>query len=107
MSDTLRKVQELVRVGKFRISDHGYNELANDKLLASEIIADIEGAIVVEDYPTYQKGPCVLVLHKDSAALPVHALWGIPTGKSEPAVLITAYRPDPAKWDASFSQRRS
>jgi hypothetical protein len=101
VSDTLAKVQELVRASKFKVSDHGYNELANDKLLASEIIAGLAASLVIEDYPSYPKGPCALVLEKDALGSPIHALWGIPAGKSEPAVLITAYRPDPAKWDSS------
>jgi len=106
MSDTLRRVQELARKGQIRISDHGYNELAADGLLATEVIAGLERAIMVEDYPTYAKGACVLVLEKDAAGSPVHALWGIPAGANEPAVLITSYRPDSAKWDATFQRRR-
>jgi len=106
MSDTLKLVQELAGKGQLRISDHGYNELAADGLLADEIIAGLDSAIMVEDYPTYRKGPCVLVLQRDAAGSPVHALWGIPAGATEPAVLITAYRPDPTKWDASFQRRR-
>ncbi|MCO6178322.1 hypothetical protein [Ciceribacter sp. RN22] len=30
----------------------------------------------------------------------------VATGKQEPAVLVTAYRPDPQRWDASFTRRR-
>jgi hypothetical protein len=107
MSETLRKVQTLVRQGKILVSDHGYNEISTDGLLASEVTSGIESAVVVEDYPAYFKGPCVLVLQKDTAGLPIHVVWGIPSGKSEPAVLVTAYRPDPKRWDASFLRRRS
>ena len=106
MSETLRKVQELAARGAIRISQHGYDELAADGLLASEILDGIERATVVEDYPAYPKGPCVLVLQKDAVGSPVHVLWGIPAGKLEPAVLVTAYRPDPLKWSADFMRRR-
>lgn len=106
MSETLRQVQELARQGRIRISQHGYDELAADGLLATEVVLGLEGAIVVEDYPTYAKGPCVLVLQMDSACSPVHAVWGIPAGKTEPAVLITAYRPDPLQWSDDFTRRR-
>jgi hypothetical protein len=99
-------VQVLIKAGKARVSDHAYDELANDHLFADEVMDGASTAVAVEDYPTYVKGPCVLVLQHDRKGAAVHALWGIPAGATEPAVLITAYRPDPAKWDASFMRRR-
>jgi hypothetical protein len=36
---------------------------------------------------------------------PVHALWGIPKNSDGPAVLVTVYRPDPLRWDESFTVR--
>jgi hypothetical protein len=37
---------------------------------------------------------------------PVHVIWGIPKGKDSPAVLVTAYRPDPERWSDDFLGRR-
>lgn len=106
MSVTLERVRELVARREVRISEHGYDELAQDGILAREVVSGMQGAEVVEDYPEYPKGPCVLVLLQDKAGLPVHAVWGIPKGKTSPAVLVTAYRPDPAKWSEDFRRRR-
>jgi hypothetical protein len=50
MSATLRRVQMLVALGKVRVSDHGYDELANDGILAQEVLAGLDAAIVIEDY---------------------------------------------------------
>ena len=36
----------------------------------------------------------------------IHVVWGIPKGKTEPAVLITAYRPDPDLWENDFLRRK-
>jgi len=52
MSETLRRIVDLVRAGEVRISAHGYDEIAEDGILAGEVIDGIEAAIVIEDYPT-------------------------------------------------------
>ena len=106
MSGTLKKVMLLIGIGDVRISEHGYDELADEDLQARDIIAHSAAAVIVEDYPDYPKGPCVLVLQKDSMNRPVHVVWGIPKGESSPAVLVTAYRPDPDRWTRDFLRRK-
>ena len=106
MSETLERIRELVAAGNVRISDHGYDELAADGLFARELLASLASSQLVEDYPKYPKGPCVLVLQTDYQNRPVHAVWGIPKGRNEPAVLITAYRPDAKLWENGFLRRR-
>jgi hypothetical protein len=54
MSETLRQVVELIRAGQVLISAHGYDEMADDGILASE-------AIVVWGIPRGQAAPAVQV----------------------------------------------
>ena len=106
MSDTLRQVVDLIRDGHVLISAHGYDEMAEDSILAGEAIEGATAAIVVEDYPEYGTGPCTLVLQRDRSGHPIHVVWGIARGQVSPAVLVTAYRPDPARWTDDFLRRR-
>jgi hypothetical protein len=73
-SETLEQVRALAARGDVRVSVHGYEELAADNVRARDLIDGLERAIVVEDYPTYPKGPCVLVLERDHAGQPIHVV---------------------------------
>jgi hypothetical protein len=106
LTEFVERVRDLIRAGDVRISEHGYDELAEDGLTAREVLARVQEAVVVEEYLNYPKGPCVLVLQKDRTGGPIHVVWGIPKGYEKPVVLVTAYRPDPVLWDETFTRRR-
>ena len=57
------------------------------------------------EYPDYPKVAAVLVLQQAVDGSPVHAVWGVPCGYNGPAVLVTAYGPDPNLWDETFTRR--
>jgi hypothetical protein len=100
------RVRVLLRAGDIRISEHGYDELAEDGLTAREVLSSVQETVVVEEYLNFPKGPCVLFLQKDRAGEPIHVVWGIPKGHDRPVVLVTAYRPDAERWDKTFTRRR-
>jgi hypothetical protein len=106
MSSTLRHVIDLVESGEVLVSEHGYDEMADDAIVAREVIGGVSAAVVLEDYPEYPKGPCALVLQRDRSGAPIHVVWGVPRGRVSPAVLVTAYRPDPTRWSDDFLRRK-
>ncbi len=106
MSVTWRNILGLLQHGRILVSEHGNDELAADGITVREIMAGALDAVVVEDYPDYPKGPCVLTLQRDRTGQPIHVVWGIPLGAISPAVLVTAYRPDPERWKDGFRRRK-
>ena len=76
MSDTLRRIADLVQGGEVQISAHGYDEMAENGILAGR------------------------------SGGPIHVVWGIPRGPTSPIVPVTVYRPDPARRTEDFLRRR-
>jgi len=106
MSEIWDNIASLIENRDILISEHGYDEIAADGLTVREIVAGSAESIVLEEYPDYSKGPRVLTMIKDHDGNPIHAVWGIPRGSTSPAVLVTAYRPDPKRWSDGFKRRK-
>jgi Domain of unknown function (DUF4258) len=106
LSDTLAKIRTCVQDGRIRVSEHGMQELTNDGISLPAIIAGVEKAEVVEDYPDHSRGPCVLCLQWEDSERPIHVLWGLAKRTPDVATIITAYRPDPARWTSDLMTRK-
>ena len=50
MNKTFERIKKLVKRHEIKISDHGYNEIAEDDIFIKDIIADVNNGIIVEDY---------------------------------------------------------
>ena len=96
-----------IHAPSIQILEHVYFfEIAADGIYVRDILTGVDKATVVEDYPAFPKGRAVLVLQSDRGARPIHVVWGIPKGFTAPAVVVTAYRPNPDRWDSTFTKRR-
>ena len=106
MESLFEDIKALVANEDVLVSEHGYDELAEDGLFLDEILPAIKTSVVLETYSDYHKGPCLLLLQWDSDGNPIHVVWGIPKGQIAPAVLVTAYRPDVKRWTRDFRRRK-
>jgi hypothetical protein len=107
MSSIFDKILDCIRSNKVLVSNHGYDEMMQDNILVRDIMEGVANATTVEEYPEYHKGPCVLVLQKDHSGESIHVVWGIPKHGPSYAIVVTAYRPDPERWEADFLRRKS
>ena len=105
MSETYKNILDLVKKVEILISDHGYDEMIEDRIIVKDIINSMVGSELIEDYPDHKKGPCILLLQYDKQNKPIHVVWGIQKGRSTPAVIVTAYRPDPDRWSNDYRRR--
>jgi len=99
------RIPDLVARGDVRVSEHGYDRLAENEINMREVVQGVREGQLIEEYPDYAKGPCILVLQRDRQGKAIHVVWGIPRGCDSPAVVVTGYRPDPTRWVDNFTRR--
>jgi hypothetical protein len=75
VSDLFDRVLRLIRAGAYEYSEHAVRKLVKEEILIERLIETAAAAIVVEVYPNYHAGPCVLCLQFDESDRPIHLLW--------------------------------
>jgi hypothetical protein len=106
VSETFQRILKLIEQDDHLVSEHAIKSLSDDNIGFVDVLTVLKQRLVVEDYPDYHKGPAVLILNTLESNVLLHTLWGIPAGADRPATLITAYVPDPQKWQPDFLTRR-
>ena len=100
ISDILDAIQS----SQIRITDHADEEAQNDRLSYDEIFSSVLTGTIIEDYPDDKPYPSCLVAGNIFEGKPVHSVWAY-NEETKWAVLITVYRPDPARW-INWKRRR-
>jgi len=103
--NTFEKVREAVAAGRAHVSEHAYDEAVADDLSVEAVIDATPDGEMIEDYPDDPRGRSCLVLLKMSEREVAHAVWAFDEGTGR-AILVTVYRPDPARWSGSLRHRR-
>ncbi len=100
----LDAIIEAVESARVRITDHADEEAVADKLTYDDIAASVLRGEVIEAYPSDKPYPNCLIFGLTPSGVAVHSVWAY-NSESGWAVLITVYRPDPARW-VNWRERR-
>ncbi len=90
-------IQNAIKEGHIRITDHADEEAQDDKLTYDEIFFSVLTGKIIEDYPDDKPYPSCLIYGNTFENEPVHSVWAY-NKKTKWAALVTVYKPDPAKW---------
>ena len=104
----IEALRAVVERGFVYVTDHADEEANNDSLSLRGIYESLRNGRIIEDYPADRPYPSCLVLgycQSGMQAEPVHSVWAYNQGSGF-CVLVTVYRPDPARWYEDYETRR-
>ncbi len=87
----------------FRV--HAIQRMFQRGISEDDVRRVLEVGRVIEEYPEDQPYPSRLVLGWSSSR-PLHVVAS-DSPETHEMIIITVYEPDPAKWEADFSRRRT
>ncbi len=103
MMALLQRIQEAIRYAEFGLTLHAQQQMTTRRIRVSEVREALlsSNAETIEDYPGDPRGPSCLVYGEASGrVLHVHISY------PPEIVVITAYRPDPTRWEADLKTRK-
>lgn len=84
------------------VTAHAAEQMKIRRIKISDIYSALDNGEVIEDYPNDYPYPSFLMLYS-TESMPLHIVCSIDEGI---IYLITAYHPDPDKWEPDFRTRR-
>lgn len=92
---TIDRIKAIARTGAVDLTLHAKRELANDGFTTDDLLAAIDTAVLLEDYPDDRRGASCLIYGKAKDGRPLHV---VVTTSTPRVVVITVYEPKPPKW---------
>lgn len=91
----LARIQAQAAAEQIQVSDHAQGKLVREVVTLAELREAIAGGRVLENYPTFFKGPCCLLYGDTRRGRPLHIVCSTTLRE---LVIITVYEPVPPKW---------
>ena len=102
MAYGIGQFQALNEPGRMVVTMHSRRRFAERGIRLKDVCEAIEAGEVIEDYPNDYPFPSCLILGRGGGR-PLHVCASIHDGM---IYLITAYHPDPAKWQPDWRTRQ-
>lgn len=103
MGISIDRLHTLCQKGNFKWTAHILARLQERGIHRSDIRHCIFAGRILEEYPDDHPFPSCLVLGRDTAGRALHVVVGV---GEDSLWLVTAYYPDPGKWENQFSSRK-
>lgn len=101
---TIETVRNVLENGHFYVSGHAMKRMEERNISMEEIEDAILHGKIIEDYPNDFPFPSCLILNCLLRGKPLHIVVGVNVTEMQ-MHLVTAYRPDPARWSDDFERR--
>ena len=97
------RIRELIRQGNVVWRDHAMKRLRERKITREDVRNAIYTGEIIEDRPDDIPTPCCLILGTNVKGRYLHVICGV---LDDMVYIISAYYPDPDKWEADFITRK-
>jgi hypothetical protein len=91
---TIKAIQDKIRKGKYRFSDHAVKRMIKRSINRSEVEQAILSGEIIEEYPEDKYSPSCLIYGKTEKGRNLHVQVSLPPR----VVVITTYESDPREW---------
>ena len=95
--------QNLCKDENIAITQHARQRFIERSIFLDDIENAILHGTIIEEYPNDSPFPSCLILGPDGEQHPLHI---VASTNENTIYIITAYRPDPRKWNENFSTRK-
>jgi hypothetical protein len=86
-----------IRNSRVKITDHADEEAVDDNLTFEEIYFSVLHGEIIEEYSEDKPYPSCLIMGRTFSSEPIHSVWAY-NPETAWGVLVTVYRPSPARW---------
>ncbi len=99
----IEKIRMLVRQGDVVWREHAMKRLRERKITRDDVRSAIYNGEIIEDRPDDIPTPCCLILGSNIKGRYLHVICGI---LDDMVYIISAYYPDPERWESDFVTRK-